>query len=121
MPNTNQSVGKLGEQIARQYLQKKSFDILEKNYRTRFGEIDIIVQKDNQIRFIEVKTRIGTIKGMPYEAVNFYKIKHMQRASQYYLLQKKLKNYKLSLDVISIVLNADMTVRQIDFYENISS
>ena len=94
---------------------------MDKNYRTRFGEIDIIVQKDQQIRFVEVKTRIGTDKGMPYEAVNFYKIKHMQRASQYYLLQKKLKNYKLSLDVISVVLKQDLIVEKIDFYENITS
>jgi len=119
--HNNQTVGKIGEEMAQNFLQKKDYKILEKNFRSRYGEIDLIAIKDNLIKFVEVKTRIGTSKGMPYEAVNYYKIKHLERACQYFLLKKNLKNYKLSLDVISIILNGKLEIEKIDFFENINS
>jgi len=119
--HNNQAVGKIGEEMAQNFLQKKGYKILEKNFRTRFGEIDLIVSKVDHLRFVEVKTRVGTSKGMPYEAVNYYKIKHLQRACQYFLLKKNLKNYKLSLDVISIILKTNLEIEKIDFFENINS
>ena len=116
----NQAVGKKGEAIAEKYLLKNGYTIIAKNYRTRYGEIDLIIKKKSQIRFIEVKTRIGIVKGQPYEAVNYYKIRHLQKAAEYFLLQKKLKNYKLSLDVVSIVLKKDLQIEKIVFLENIN-
>jgi len=121
MPNTNLAVGKFGENIAVNYLTQKGYRILAKNYRTRFGEIDIIAQIKQKISFIEVKTRIGIKKGMPFEAINYYKIKHLRYVAQLFLLQKKLKNYKLSLDVIAIILNEDLTIKRINFFANIIS
>jgi len=119
--HNNQSVGKIGETLAEKYLIKQGYKILEKNFRSRYGEIDLVVTKGSSIKFVEVKTRIGTSKGMPYEAVNFYKIKHLERACQYFLLKKNLKNYKLSLDVISIVLKSNLEIEKLDFFESITS
>lgn len=111
------SVGRLGERLALQFLHNQNYAILKQNFKSRFGEIDIIAQKNSIIHFIEVKTRIDTKKGMPYESVTPRKIRHLQKAAQYYLLQSKKHESKLSLDVISIILYADLSVRSLKLYE----
>ena len=65
--------GKLGEDAACKYLKKQNYQILERNYRKRYGEIDIIAQKSNKLIFAEVKTRSGERYGTPSEAVTFSK------------------------------------------------
>ena len=69
----NQYLGKFGESEAEHYLKKKRYKILEKNYRGRLGEIDIIAEKKKEIIFVEVKTRKSDKFGKPYEAVDFRK------------------------------------------------
>lgn len=115
------NVGKLGEKLALDFLKEREYEILERNFRSRFAELDIVAKKDGKITFFEVKTRIGTVKGKPYEAVNYHKIIHLKRAIEYFLLKYKIKNYKLSLDLISIILNSDLSVKEIKIYENIIS
>lgn len=115
----HKSIGKLGEKIATSYLIKKGFKIIDRHFTSHWGEIDIIAKKEDKISFLEVKTRIGDKMGKPYEAVTFYKIKALKRAIDYYLLKNNLKNYKLSLDLISIILNNDLSLKKIDYYENV--
>lgn len=55
--NDKQNLGKLGEEIVAKYLKRNGYKIVEKNYKNKFGEIDLIVKKDNMLSFIEVKTR----------------------------------------------------------------
>jgi putative endonuclease len=113
--------GKTGEKTAANYLTSKGFKIREVNFRSKFGEIDLIAEAAGKIHFIEVKSRSSTKKGLPYEAVNFYKIKHLQKAIQYYLLKNKLHDYKLSLDIMSIIMKPENNSYDIKHYENISS
>lgn len=113
------NIGIIGEAMAINFLKERGFELLEKNFRTKLGEIDLIVKKDNKISFIEVKTRVGLSKGKPYEAVGYWKIKHLKRASYYYLLKKNIKDCKLSIDVISIILNNDLSLNKLDFYEGV--
>lgn len=113
------TIGSFGEKIAQDFLQNKGFHILERNFQTKLGEIDIIAKKDSKLHFIEVKTRKTLDKGLPYEAVTNFKINHIKKTLQVYLLKNNLKNSKLSLDVISIVLKGDNTVDSFNFYENI--
>lgn len=121
MGKYKKDIGQKGEVEAIIYLQKKGYQILERNYYSRWGEIDVIAKKNAKITFIEVKTRVGTLKGKPYEAVNLRKISHLLRPIQYFLLQNDYKKYKLSLDVISIVLNADLTIKELKHFENVYS
>lgn len=114
-----QQVGKIGENTACDYLQKKGYLIIERNYRSKGGEIDIIVQKGNKIIFVEVKTRIGDAKGRPYEAVNYYKMSHLKRAINYYLLINPHKNSKLTIFVIGIILNEDHSIKELKCYEDV--
>lgn len=112
-----QNVGITGEEYATSYLKNNGFKIIIRNYRAKFGEIDIIAEKENKLFFCEVKTRIGTLHGRPYEAVNYRKIQHIQKGAQTYLLQNKIKNCKLSMQVISIILFPDLSMKEIKMYE----
>ena len=70
----NKEKGDLGEVIALKYLIKSGAEILERNYKIKTGEIDIIAKVDNELVFIEVKSRSNTRYGYPAEAVNYKKI-----------------------------------------------
>lgn len=96
--------GNIGEFIAVEYLKSLGYEILDTNYRySRFGEIDIIAKKDMIYSFIEVKSRKDTKYGRPSEAVNFNKIKKIKKITNFYILQNKLFDEKISFDVIEII------------------
>lgn len=82
------SVGASYEGIACDYLKNRGYTILEKNYRNRAGEIDIIAMDGEYICFIEVKYRRDRGCGMPLEAVNFKKQKNIIKVAKYYLMMK---------------------------------
>jgi len=114
-------IGKIGEELAAKYLQANSYEIIDRNFRTKSGEIDIIAKKKNKVSFVEVKTRIGLDKGYPHEAVDKRKIRHLHLAANWFLLQNPYKNYKLSIDLVSIILNEDLSVKNLKYFENIES
>lgn len=116
MPN----IGRIGENKAATYLQKKGYLILEKNAYSRFGEIDIICRTGNTVVFVEVKTRTNATKGKPYEAVTYRKLLHLKRTIDYYLVEKKLYNLKHRLDVISIDYNQESEKFVIQHFENVA-
>ncbi len=101
-----QEIGKRGEDIATEYLQKLNYRILERNFRTRRGEIDIIAEDKNKkdIVIIEVKTRRTTKYGTPAEAVTRTKQKHLYAATCYYLYKKNWWNKSIRFDVIEVFL-----------------
>jgi putative endonuclease len=101
MKNNNQKLGGWGEDLASDYLLKKGYKILEKNYRNNYGEIDIVAKKKKIIIFIEVKTRSGRSFGLPEEAVNRTKQGKLIKISEKYILDNRIKgNYQI--DVIAI-------------------
>ena len=104
MSIVNIQTGKQGEQIAQTFLRSLGYKILDSNVRTPLGEIDIIAKKKEVIHFVEVKTRKSLEKGLPHESVTFIKQLHMKRAVEYYCLINKLNTCKLSMSVISIIL-----------------
>jgi len=74
----NITIGKLGEDTAAEYLQKQGYDILSRNFRTKYGEIDIVSQKDGIIYCVEVKTRLSNRYGSPIDAITPQKLQKMQ-------------------------------------------
>ena len=101
MKNNNQKLGGWGEDLASDYLLKKGYKILEKNYRNNYGEIDIVAKKKKIIIFIEVKTRSGRSFGLPEDAVNRTKQGKLIKISEKYILDNRIKgNYQI--DVIAI-------------------
>jgi putative endonuclease len=84
-PIHNQAVGRLGEQIARDYLIKNGCKIITTNYHTRQGEIDIVCAKGTTLIFVEVKTRQGLMAGYPEEAVTPQKQRRLEMAIEQFL------------------------------------
>jgi putative endonuclease len=121
MTSTNLKVAKIGETAASKHLTLLGYKIVKKNFCCRWGEIDLIVSKGNRLVFVEVKTRLGDRMGKPHEAVGFKKIHDLKRAIEYFLLKNKYKDYKLSLDVVSIVLNNDMSIGKLSHFENVDT
>ncbi|MCT4509801.1 MAG: YraN family protein [Tepidibacter sp.] len=110
----NKEKGRLGEQIACNYLIKNKFHILEKNYRTKIGEIDLIAFKDNKISFIEVKSRNSINYGHPSESVHYKKQKKIISTAKQYIMYKNIKNMDIGFDVIEVYLKNN----NINYIEN---
>lgn len=118
----NRKVGTQGEEIAAKFLEDKGFKILERNYSTKFGEIDLIAVKNNILRFVEVKLKNGDFFGAPEEMIGTNKLGKVQRMAEYYLMDnpevaKKYGAY--SIDAVCIVTGESEEVERIDLYENI--
>ncbi len=117
---TNKTIGKYGEDLAKNFLIKKGYEILELNFRySRLAEIDIIAKKDKTIHFVEVKTRTGENFGTPFEAINKKKMLSIIKCANYYLSVKNMKISSFQIDAIGIVLSGDKAIK-IDFIENLS-
>ena len=101
----NKEKGDLGELIALRYLIKKGAKILEKNYRIKTGEIDIIAKIENELVFIEVKSRSSTRYGYPAEAVNYKKIRKISNVARYFMLINNINDVPIRFDVIEIYFN----------------
>ncbi len=107
-----QEFGQYGEDQAAQFCHKQNLKILKRNYRCRYGEIDIIATRDEVIHFVEVKNRTRALIPGRY-AVNAAKRRHIRQSAQNYLVQHGLTNQCLiSFDVIEI------TDGNIEFLEN---
>ena len=89
--------GKIGESIAVKYLLQNKSKILETNYRIKSGEIDIIAKINEELVFIEVKSRSSIRFGYPAEAVNYNKIKKIINTAKYYISKNNLNNLPKSL------------------------
>lgn len=105
MYSYNKDIGNLGENIAENYLINKDYIILDRNFRCKTGEIDIIAKDGNYISFIEVKTRYGTLYGTPGESVNYLKQYRIYKTAQMYILKKRLNKFNFRFDVIEVILN----------------
>ena len=100
------SFGVYGENIAGKYLRKNGYKILQKNFRTKFGEIDIIAKENDVIAFVEVKTRESGEFASPFLSIDKNKQKHIIKASLVYLKSKKiLEKHACRFDVISVISN----------------
>ena len=100
--NGKQLLGKEGERVAEEYLKKKGYRLVKRNYRCAAGELDLIVLDRRVVVFVEVKTRTGQTFGSPFEAVEFRKQRKMIQAAQYFLAEKKLQQRDARFDVVGI-------------------
>ncbi len=100
--NRKQKTGKNGEDKACSFLKRRGLEILERNYRARSGEIDIVAMDGEELVFAEVKTRTGQQFGTPAEAVTSLKQKHLIDTARYYIHQKQLYHTAVRFDVIEV-------------------
>lgn len=95
-------LGIKGENIAVNYLQRKGFRILERNFRCRLGEIDIVALHDGYLIFVEVRTKSNIKYGLPQESVTVTKMNKLRRLAQFYLTQRSFKKLNVRFDVVAV-------------------
>lgn len=104
--NNKKIIGKIGEDKSVEYLENENYEIINRNYFCKFGEIDIIAmdKSSKELVFIEVKTRTNQAFGMPIDAINKEKIKHLEKAINYYIIVKKIQEMDIRIDAIEVLL-----------------
>lgn len=105
--------GNKGEAIARDFLEKKGWKILETQFRTRFGEIDLIAEDGQELVFVEVKTRQDISSGYPEESITQTKLRHIAMAAEEYVQEQKRETSPIRLDVIAILLSPSLQIQHI--------
>jgi len=95
-------LGAKGEEIAVLYLKSRGYRIIERNYRIRLGEIDIIAEQGNDLVFIEVKTRSGTHFGSPFDSITIQKQKQLSKVALEYINKQGCNNRPARFDVVGI-------------------
>ena len=115
---TNLTIGKRGEEIAKRFLEKKGYKIIEQNYRTKYGEIDLVCQKGKELIIVEVRTKVGDLYGTPEESLNYRKLRKLRLNALAYVSRKRWKG-PYQIDAVCIVLKPDQTLERIEHYENI--
>jgi len=103
MTEERRTLGMWGEDQAVEYLQRQGMKILERNFTTRVGEIDIIAKDRSSLVFVEVKTRRSNAFGSPQEAVNARKQRQIVRTANWYLQNHPCGKLQPRFDVIAIL------------------
>ena len=101
----NVNKGKWGEELAAGYLRDKGYQIIFRNFYSKYGELDIVAKRNNLLVFVEVKTRTQDYYGSPAEAVDARKRRHMTYAANFFVHRFGFQNVDMRFDVIEIHLN----------------
>ena len=96
----NQRIGKWGEDAVAAYLTERGYEIIARNARTPYGEIDIVTKQADVTIFVEVKTRTSSRMGLPEESVNFRKQAHMLACAEHYAMENAIDHWQI--DVIAV-------------------
>jgi len=121
-PTEKQIVGRVGENFACEYLKKLGYKIIDRNYLKKWGEIDIVAKKGNNIHFLEVKTvtRVTNSYYRPEDNVHSWKLQRLGRVIQSYLLDKDISdNIEWQFDVVTVYLDADKGLVKIEIIDNL--
>jgi len=117
MKKFNREVGRIGEELAAQKLEKSGYIILERNFANKFGEIDIIARDKDVLVFVEVKTKIGDDFGSPEEMITPGKLQRVRNMATMYLHGVSAV---CRIDVVAIVLDEENEVVRLTHYENVT-
>ncbi|MFA5029880.1 MAG: YraN family protein [Patescibacteria group bacterium] len=118
MSNYKIRLGKFGEQLAAEFLKRNGYKIIDKNFYTPFGEIDLIAESGDEILFVEVKARSGEDFGYPEVAVDRRKTSHLLKTIGLYLERKNLNNF-WRLDIISVEIDRARKVAKVKWFKGI--
>jgi putative endonuclease len=106
-PDPRRQLGDQGEDLAAAALKRQGYKILERNYMTPLGEIDLIARQGRTVVVVEVKTRKSTRFGSPQEGVSAAKQGRLRRLADYYLKAKRLTGSPVRFDVVAVTLAGD--------------
>jgi putative endonuclease len=103
--NLRQDLGRYGEERAAIYLEDRGYEIVDRNWRSASGEIDLVAAESGRIVFVEVKTRNGSGYGHPFEAITPDKVARMRRLAAEWCAQKQASGVRIRLDAISVLIS----------------
>lgn len=95
-------LGNKGEDLAAEFLKDLGYKVIDRQFNTRFGEIDLVAQDGHELVFVEVKMRTNLAFGHPEEAVHSEKLSRMARAGEMYLRKRNLESAPYRYDVVAI-------------------
>jgi putative endonuclease len=112
-------LGRLGEQLAAEHLERLGFDVLDRNYRTRYGELDVVAFDGATLVFCEVKTRRATRAASPWDALHPEKRAQVRRMSAAWLAEKPNRPYaeELRFDAIGVTFDPQGRMVALDHLE----
>jgi len=130
MPQTQkQKIGKIGEDLACKFLEKRGFSVLERNYWKKCGELDVVVKKDNMIHFVEVKTvsceniknvSVGNDNYRAEDNMHKWKLERLSKTIQVYLFEKNMsESSEWQFDVMIVFLDQKEKTAKVRFLEDI--
>ncbi len=111
-------LGTWGETLAADYLERKGYTIVERDWKSGHRDIDIIAVNGNKVVFVEVKTRRNRIFGEPEDAINFMKLQNLRAAINHYVKYRHI-NQEIRFDIISIIGTPDGSEPEINHFEDI--
>ena len=114
----NKQTGNMGEQIAAEYLADKGYEIIERNYREKYGEVDIVCRFSECVIFVEVKTKTEGEYGEPWEMINRHKLKQITNMGHLWCIQNHYHGL-LRIDVVGVWLDAVGEVERVEHWENV--
>lgn len=120
MLNRKQLSGIKGENHAVNFLKKHGYQIIERNFRSRAGEIDIIALESQTLVFIEVKARSTSEFGSPLDAITPWKLNSIIRTAEFYKLKHPKLPDSLRVDAVAIIIDQNNEIKSIELVKNIS-
>jgi putative endonuclease len=102
--NLKQDIGRYGEDRAANFLEDRGYEIIDRNWRSQIGEIDLVARDKDRLVFVEVKTRSGSGFGHPFEAITANKVARMRRLVADWCIAKKVSGVKVRLDAIAVLI-----------------
>lgn len=118
MHSFNKDIGDYGESLAEAYLISMGFIIINKNFKCKQGEIDLICRDGSYITFVEVKSRYSSQFGTPADSVTYTKQKKIFKTAQFYIMKYMLHNNNFRFDVVEIILNSNNDNYNISLIKN---
>ncbi len=115
------TIGNKGEDLACKYLQKQGYKILERNYRIRGGEIDVVAKDKDTLVFVEVKTRYSHEYGLPLESMTPWKIRSLLKTARFYIQKIGWGDREYRLDFVGVDFAESQDNPKIDIIKNIIS
>ena len=116
----SQSLGIWGERRACEYLEQKGMILIERNFRVREGEIDLVMKDANNLVFVEVKTRSSLQFGAPEDSIHKRKLDRLFKAAHAYLEGLENSEQDWRIDIVAIECTSDRMLKRLDHYPNIA-
>ena len=117
-PTARQGLGRTGERLAAETLMSKGYRILERNFRCRQGEIDLVAEDEQDIIFVEVKARRGVSFGLPEDALTMRKRRKLVEVASYYLDFHTCSDRSWRIDVVAVQFSSNGKLEDIRIYKH---